>query len=68
MSMKDLAMYHAISLLSDFYDNNTFESSAFNNYKPQKLTGFTQVKGRRRLSKKKRKLLKSKNNDTRRKR
>ena len=60
MSMKDLAMYHAISLLGGFYGSEPLESSAFNNYEYQKFTGFTQVKGRRRLSKKKRKLLKTK--------
>ena len=38
--------------------------SAFNNYDSPKLTGFTQVKGRKRLTKKQRKQLKSRNNDT----
>ena len=60
MSMKDLTMDYALSLLSDFYSGNSLKSSSFNNYKSQKLTGFTKVKGRRRLTKKQRKQLKSK--------
>ena len=60
MSMKNLAMFRTISLLGNFYGSDPLTSSAFNNYESQKFIGFTQVKGRRRLSKKKRKLLKSK--------
>lgn len=60
MSIKDLAASLAIPLLGSFYGGNPLESSAFNNYDTPKLTGFTQIKGRKRLSKKQRKQLKSK--------
>lgn len=60
MSMKDLLMFHTFSLLGGFYGGNSLESSAFNNYESPKLTGFTQVKGRRHLTKKQRKQLKTK--------
>lgn len=55
MSMRDLARRRAILALGGFYGDNLLESSAFNNYESPKLIGFTQVKGRRRLSKKQRK-------------
>lgn len=60
MSMRDLAMRCAILALGYFYGDNLLESSAFNNYESPKLKGFTQIKGRRRLSKKQRKQLKNK--------
>ena len=60
MSMRDLARRRAILALGGFYGDNLLESSAFNNYDPPKLTGFTQIKGRKRLTKKQRKQLKTK--------
>lgn len=66
MSMKDLVMMNALALM---YGNNHFMPQGYveqrnpngvNAYEPQKLTGFTQIKGRRRLTKKQRKQLKSK--------
>ena len=61
MSMKNLAMYHALALMSghNFFCER-YNPNGISAYEPQKLTGFTQVKGRRRLSKKKRKQLKNK--------
>ena len=67
MSMKDLAMYHAMALmynatygkiLTPYTEPNP--TSLRLKDEPVKLTGFTQVKGRRRLSRKQRKQLKAK--------
>lgn len=68
MSMKDLAMYHAMALMyAATYgkDLSPFAEPIPTSLRlppepPVKLTGFTQVKGRRRLTKKQRKQLKSK--------
>lgn len=61
MSMKDLAIMNALALMSghNFFCER-YNPNGVKAYEPQKLTGFTQVKGRRRLSKKKRKQLKNK--------
>lgn len=61
MSMKDLAIMHALALMSghNFFCERYNNPNGVNAYEPQKLTGFTQVKGRRRLSKKQRKQLKN---------
>lgn len=68
MSMKDLAIYHAMALMyaatygKDIapYAEPTPTSLRLPPEPPVKLTGFTQVKGRRRLTKKQRKQPKSK--------
>lgn len=61
MSMKDLAIMYALALMSghNFFCER-YNPNGVNTYEPQKLTGFTQVKGRRRLTKKQRKQLKTK--------
>ena len=61
MSMKDLAIMHALALMSghNFFCER-YNPNGVKAYEPQKLTGFTQVKGRRRLTKKQRKQIKSK--------
>lgn len=68
MSMKDLAMYHAIALMYQAtygkyvtpYTGPIPTSLRLPPEPPVKLTGFTQVKGRRHLTKKQRKHLKAK--------
>ena len=68
MSMKDLAMYHAMALMYNAaygkyiapYAEPNPTSLRLPPEPPVKLTGFTQVKGRRRLTKKQRKQLKTK--------
>ena len=52
MSMKDLAIMNALALMSghNFFCER-YNPNGVNAYEPQKMTGFTQVKGRRRLSK-----------------
>ena len=68
MSMKDLAIYHAMALMYAAtygkeiapYTEPNPTSLRLPPEPPVKLTGFTQIKGRRRLSKKKRKQLKNK--------
>ena len=67
MSMKDLAMYHAMAVMSlnqeiyaPFMARPYRNPNGVSAYELQKLIGFTQVKGRKKLSKKKRKQLKSK--------
>ena len=69
--MKDQATFAALSLFAaacgyhsphfdpDVMCNPTSLHIGVNAYEPQKLTGFTQVKGRRRLTKKQRKQLKN---------
>lgn len=66
MNMKDLAMYHAMALMYTAYGKYVAPytepiptSLRLPPEPPVKLTGFTKVKGRRRLSKKKRKQLKN---------
>ena len=67
MSMKDLAMYHAMALMYNAacgkyvapYTEPNPTSLRLPPEPPVKLTGFTQVKGRRKLSKKQRKQLKT---------
>lgn len=66
MSMKDLAMYHAMALMYNAYGKYIAPYAEPNPTSLQlppephvKLTGFTQIKGRKRLSKKKRKQLKN---------
>ena len=60
MSMKDLAIMNALALMCghNFFCVR-YNPNSVNAYEPQKLTGFTQIKGRRRLSKKQRKQLKN---------
>lgn len=62
MSMKDFYIYNAVALMHEAALGKYIAPYAEPNppEPPVKLTGFTQVKGRRRLSKKKRKLLKTK--------
>lgn len=61
MNMKDLAMMHALALMSghNFFCER-YNPNGASAYDPPKLKGFTQVKGRRRLTKKQRKHLKTK--------
>lgn len=61
MSMKDLAMMHALALMSvhNFFCER-YNPNSVNPYEPPKLTGFTQISGRRRLTKRQRKHFKSK--------
>ena len=67
MNMKDLAMYHAMAIMSlgqeiyaPFMARTHRNPNGVSAYEPQKLKGFTQVKGRKKLTKKKRKQLKHK--------
>jgi len=59
MDIRDLTTLAMLGGDSNYFmpQRNSSETIA---YDPVKLTGFTQVKGRRRLSKKKRKQLKTK--------
>lgn len=66
MSMKDLVMMNALAIMSlnqeiysPFMAQPYRNPNGVNAYEPQKLTGFTQVYGRRRLTKKQRKQLKN---------
>lgn len=67
MSMKNLVMYHAMALMYNAAYSKYIAPYAEPNptslrlppEPPVKLTGFTQVKGRRRLTKKQRKQLKN---------
>ena len=67
MSMKDLAMYNAMALMYAAtygkyvapYTEPNPTSLRLPPEPPVRLTGFTQVKGRRRLTKKQRKQLKN---------
>ncbi len=62
MSMRDLyrnyASYMALAMMADPYGEKGIympEESRYANYTPDKLSGFTQCKGRKHMSKKKRK-------------
>lgn len=55
-----ITLYNRVAGTLDFIYESTNKCSVFNDYDSPKLKGFTQVKGRKKLSKKKRKQLKPK--------